>query len=153
MTTELGLEQLDNFAHRFWNDAGDKKIFAFHGAMGAGKTTIIIALCKAKGVTDIAGSPTFSIINEYAYVENGLQQQLFHIDLYRLKNGEEAVAAGVEEGLFSGAICFVEWPKIAPQLFDDAATHIVIVPLNDTVRVISILSATEFSAYRLKEDL
>jgi len=153
MIVTLSLDHLNDFATSFLNHVGNQKVFAFHGAMGAGKTTIISALCKAKGVEDVTGSPTFSIINEYAYVENGLQQQLFHIDLYRLKNGEEAIAAGVEECLFSGALCFIEWPERAPQLFDEDTTHLIITPADETTRVVRILSAAEFSAYTLTEHL
>ena len=81
--------------------------------MGAGKTTFIHALCTVRGVTDAIGSPTFSIINEYRY-KGG---KIYHIDLYRLKDEEEAIRAGVEDVLFSGEICLVEWPDRAPGIF------------------------------------
>ena len=153
MTVTLSLQHLADFANRFWNYVGDQTVFAFHGAMGAGKTTVISALCTAKGVEDVTSSPTFSIINEYGYVENGVQQQLFHIDLYRLKNGEEAVAAGVEECLFSGALCFIEWPEIASQLFDEDTTHLIITPSDETTRIVRILSAAGFTTHTLTEHL
>ena len=153
MIADVGLEQLDAFAIRFWKFVGDKNIFAFHGGMGAGKTTTISALCKAKGVEDVTGSPTFSIINEYAFMENGAHRQLFHIDLYRLKNMEEVIAAGVEDCLYSGALCFVEWPEKAPGLFDEQTVHVVIEVVNEQQRVIKILSATEFDSYTFAEQL
>ena len=81
--------------------------------MGAGKTTFIHALCDVKGVTDTVGSPTFSIINEYRYPGG----RIFHIDLYRLKDEEEAVRTGVEDVLYSGDLCLVEWPDRAPGIF------------------------------------
>ncbi len=153
MTTQLDLNGLEKFAINFWPSVRGKKTFAFHGNLGAGKTTTIAALCRAIGVTDVIGSPTFSIINEYAFVENGEQKQLFHIDLYRLKSVEEVIAAGVEDCLYSDAICMVEWPEKAPELFDKHTTHVVIEPINEHVRQIKILSAAEFNVHRLTEQL
>src|SRR5215218_4612755 len=100
--------------------------------MGAGKTTLIAALCRAKGVQDAVSSPTFSIINEYAYTEHGVLKKLFHIDLYRLQDEAEILHAGVEDCIYNGAICFVEWPQKAPNLFDSQAVHVVIDVLNET---------------------
>ena len=116
------LSDIKDMAARFWKAIGDKKIIAFHGHMGAGKTTFIHALCEVKGVKDVVGSPTFSIINEY-YFPSG---KIFHIDLYRLKDEEEAIRAGVEDCLYSDHICFVEWPEIAPGLFPNNTVHVFI---------------------------
>ena len=102
--------------------------------MGAGKTTIINTLCHYKGTKDATGSPTFSIINEYSYTENGEPRKLFHIDLYRLKNEEEVMQAGVEDCVYSGSVCMVEWAEKAPHLFDDQAVHVFIEPLSETER-------------------
>jgi len=118
MNVQLTLAGLDTFANAFWNAVGGARVFAFEGPMGAGKTTIIEALCRAKGVKDVMGSPTYSIINEYAYTENGVEKLVYHMDLYRLNDEEEVVRAGVEDAVYSGAICFVEWPQKAPFLFD-----------------------------------
>ena len=136
MTTQVALAQLHDFAQVFWKEAGGARVFAFHGQMGVGKTTTIAALAHAKGVTDVTGSPTFSIINEYDFIENGQPQRIFHIDLYRLKDWEEVVQAGIEDCVFSGAICFVEWPERAPELFDDDTIHVFIDPVNETHRSI-----------------
>ncbi len=141
MIEDVTLENLPLFADKFWTAVGDKTVFLFYGEMGAGKTTTINALCKAKGVTEPTSSPTFSIINEYSFEEKGQQKSLFHIDLYRLKSIEEAIAAGVEECIYSGAPCFIEWPEKAPELFDETALHITITPLTETVRRIHILPA------------
>jgi tRNA threonylcarbamoyladenosine biosynthesis protein TsaE len=97
-----------------------QKVFAFHGEMGAGKTTFIHALCDDRGVTDVVGSPTFSIINEYRYPGG----RIFHIDLYRLKDEEEALRAGVEDVLYSGDLCLVEWPDRAPGIFPPDTVHV-----------------------------
>src|ERR1700744_2761533 len=84
-------------AASLWQLFPSPTVFALHGAMGAGKTTFVHALCVAKGVTDTVGSPTFSIINEYRYPGG----RIYHIDLYRLKDEEEALRAGVEDVLNS----------------------------------------------------
>lgn len=110
----FSLDQIDQAARDFWQQAGHQKVFAFHAPMGTGKTTFIAALCRAKGVSQQAASPTFSLINEYRSVQGS---PIYHIDLYRLHDEEEARQAGVEEILFSGNICLVEWPERTPGIF------------------------------------
>src|SRR5271156_3379319 len=107
------LPEIDEMARVFWESFPGKKIFAFKGNMGAGKTSFINALCKDKNVLDTTGSPSFSIINEYGF-PGGI---IYHLDLYRLKDEEEAIRAGVEDCLCSGEICLVEWPDRAPGIF------------------------------------
>ena len=130
----VSIHDLDLFAQDFWKEAGTALVFAFHGQMGAGKTTIIEALCRAKGVKESMGSPTFSIINEYGFPDNGTERFIFHIDLYRLKDEEEVIQAGVEDCVYSGEICFVEWPEKAPLLFDDSAAHVYIETISESIR-------------------
>ncbi len=125
-------------AKDFWKETEGKTVFAFHGAMGAGKTTFIHALCDIKGVKDAVGSPTFSIINEYEYDCEGTKKILFHIDLYRLKDEEEALRAGVEDALFSGCICLVEWPEKAPGIFPDNTIHVYIELVDTKTRRLKI---------------
>ena len=134
MEVVISLQQLHDFAQVFWKQAGGARVFAFHGQMGAGKTTTIAALAQARGVKDITGSPTFSIINEYDFVENGLQHKIFHIDLYRLKDWEEVVQAGIEDCVYSDAICFIEWPERAAELFDENTVHVYIEPVDEMHR-------------------
>ena len=138
MQFEFDLEGIREAAEKFWQFAGDHYIIAFHGQMGAGKTTFIHALCAAKGVKDVVGSPTFSIINEYAYDCEGTKKVLFHMDLYRLKDEEEALRTGVEDALFSGHICLVEWPEKAPGIFPEDALHVYIELINSTTRRLKI---------------
>lgn len=138
MTFQVSLENIGQFASQFWEHFSSNKVFAVHGPMGAGKTTLITALCKSKGVHDIIGSPTFSIINEYSLTNDGKNETIYHIDLYRLKDQEEIVQAGVEDCIYSGAICFVEWPEKAPYLFEDDAVHIHIAPIDETRRTVEI---------------
>jgi tRNA threonylcarbamoyladenosine biosynthesis protein TsaE len=94
--------------------------------MGAGKTTFVHALCDAKGVRDPVGSPTFSLVNQYIFTENGEERTIYHIDLYRLEGEDEAIRAGIEDCLWSGAVCFVEWPERAPGLFPPGTLHVSI---------------------------
>jgi tRNA threonylcarbamoyladenosine biosynthesis protein TsaE len=138
MEFDVSLDQLDRFAEQFWERVKGARVFVFHGAMGAGKTTLITALCRNKGVEDTMGSPTFSIINEYAFHEKGSLQKLYHIDLYRLKDEEEVVQAGVEDCVYSGFICMVEWPEKAPHVFDADTIHVLIQPLSETRRRVGI---------------
>ena len=106
--------------------------------MASGKTTFIHALCDAKGVTDIVGSPTFAIINEYAYDYEGTKRVLFHIDLYRMKNEAEAIQAGVEDCLYSGYPCFVEWPDNAPGILPAETMHVHLETIDSQTRRLAI---------------
>lgn len=138
MEFQVFLNELKYFAEQFWKHAGEAKLFAFHGQMGAGKTTIINALCQCKGTKDATASPTFSIINEYNFNDDGEQKKIYHIDLYRLKNDEEIVRAGVEDCMYSGSVCMVEWAEKAPDLFDEKAVHIFIEPVTENERRVKI---------------
>ncbi len=87
----------------------DKRLFAFYGAMGAGKTTIIKAICEYLGATDLVSSPTFTLVNEY---RTGGGNSLYHIDFYRIKKTEEIFDFGIEEYFAGGSYCFMEWPEL-----------------------------------------
>lgn len=138
MNVAISLDELSSFAHRFWDYVGNTTVFLFYGEMGAGKTTLIEALCAAKGVKERMGSPTFSIINQYAYAENGQEKTIYHIDLYRLKDEEEIIQAGVEDCVYSGSICMIEWPQKAPGLFDNTAARVFLESVSDTQRRVKI---------------
>lgn len=133
MELRFQLEGIGTAADAFWQAFPTQTVFAFHGEMGAGKTTFIHALCLAKGVTDTVGSPTFSIINEYRYPGGSI----FHIDLYRLKDEEEAARAGVEDVLFSRELCLVEWPDRAPGIFPPDTIHLRLEALDRETRKIT----------------
>lgn len=150
---QITIDQLDQFAAAFWRHVNGAKVFLFHGQMGAGKTTTITALCQYKGVKDSISSPTFSIINEYSFQEGGQLRKIYHIDLYRLKDTEEMIAAGVEDCIYSGEICFVEWPQKAPDLFDENAVHVVIQAVDEQTRSIKILADKAFDARSMAEQL
>lgn len=138
MKFRFSLEEIDAFAHQFWTYVDGARVFAFHGQMGAGKTTIIEALCRDRGVREVMGSPTFPIINEYVYAEEGQEKIIYHIDLYRLKDEQEIVQAGVEDCVYSGALCFVEWPDKATHLFDVNTVHVFIEAVDVTGREVKI---------------
>ncbi len=133
MELRFQLQGIGEAAREFWQKYPLQRIFAFHGGMGAGKTTLIHALCLEKGVTDTVGSPTFSIINEYRYAAG----RIFHIDLYRLKDEEEAIRTGVEDVLYSGDLCLVEWPDRAPDIFPADTIHVWLEVLEPGMRKIT----------------
>jgi tRNA threonylcarbamoyladenosine biosynthesis protein TsaE len=135
MQLQCTLDNIRQTARRFWELVDGRKVIAFYGNMGAGKTTLIHALCDEKGVTSTVGSPTFSIINEYAFPGG----RLFHIDLYRLKDEEEAVRAGVEDCLYSGDICLVEWPARAEAIFPGDTVRVEIQVVDQATRNIQIM--------------
>lgn len=132
-----GLADLPAAAHRFMELIGDYTIFAFNGEMGAGKTTFIMELCRALGVEeDLAGSPSFSLINEYR--SDTTAELIYHFDLYRLESLAEAIDIGVEDYFDSGAVCLIEWPdRIADILPDDTVTVSITVD-SDGSRTIDI---------------
>ena len=122
MELEYQLENIEAAAVRLLSVIDGNAVIAFSGDMGAGKTTFIHALCRALGVTENMSSPTFSIINEYQSPSG----PIYHIDLYRCRSAEEVIRAGVEDCLFSGNRCFVEWPSVAFGIFppETLAAHI-----------------------------
>lgn len=131
-------EQLSEFARQFWAAVGGAKVFAFYGPMGAGKTTVITSICKSKGVPGAIASPTFSIINEYVFAENGSEKKIYHMDLYRLNSMEEVIQAGVEDCIYSGELCMVEWPEKAPELLPSGTVSVFIEPVSENSRRIKV---------------
>jgi tRNA threonylcarbamoyladenosine biosynthesis protein TsaE len=130
------LTEIDQIARVFWDVFPNKKIYAFQGNMGAGKTSFIRALCDQKKVKETVGSPTFSIINEYSS-PSGI---IYHLDLYRLKDEEEAIRAGVEDCLYSGEICLVEWPDRAPGIFPADTLGVKLEMLDPNTRKLQVPS-------------
>lgn len=121
MNVYFNLAEIKPVAQQLWQQFAKNKVWAFHGAMGAGKTTFVYALCSYLKVTDAVTSPTFAIINEYRSPVAG---SIYHMDWYRLKDEEEAMQAGVEDCLLSGCLCFIEWPEKAAGLLSNDCLHI-----------------------------
>ena len=94
-----------------------KRVFAFEGKMGAGKTTFIKHICEALGTQDVVNSPTFANVNVNEIAHGN---ELYHFDCYRIKDVREAMDLGAEEYLYSGNYCFIEWAEmIEPLLPND----------------------------------
>lgn len=111
------LANIGNAAHQFWQYAHQYRVLAFSGELGAGKTTFIHALCEMLGVTDAVSSPTFALINEYHFSNEGKDQTIYHMDWYRLRDAEEAIQAGMEDCLLQKEnYSLIEWPEKAREL-------------------------------------
>ncbi len=117
------------------------QVMAFYGEIGAGKTALIQALCRQLGVEEEVSSPTFSLVNEYEYRRQGddSPHPVFHMDLYRLKDIDEALNIGIEEYLYSGAYCFIEWPGLIEALLPEDTVRIKLEIIGDSSRKILIL--------------
>ncbi|MDR3143192.1 MAG: tRNA (adenosine(37)-N6)-threonylcarbamoyltransferase complex ATPase subunit type 1 TsaE [Tannerellaceae bacterium] len=113
---------------------GENAVFAFHGNMGAGKTTFIKAICEELGVTDVINSPTFAIINEYRSETSG--EFIYHFDFYRINKRSEAEDLGAGDYFYSGALCFIEWPEKIEELLPEDAVHISITENPDGSRTV-----------------
>ncbi|HEX2683387.1 MAG TPA: tRNA (adenosine(37)-N6)-threonylcarbamoyltransferase complex ATPase subunit type 1 TsaE [Ferruginibacter sp.] len=131
MEVNFSLQQIRSTATALLHDMAGHTVFAFHGEMGAGKTTFIHALCEVMGVQDVVTSPTFSLINQYRTNDN---KTVYHMDLYRIRDEQEAINAGIEDCLYSGEICLVEWPEKAGDIFPDDTVHITISSVDDNTR-------------------
>ncbi|HSD07243.1 tRNA (adenosine(37)-N6)-threonylcarbamoyltransferase complex ATPase subunit type 1 TsaE [Flavobacterium sp.] len=129
MTITFSIEQLASVAQQIL-DQNPSKVILFNGEMGVGKTTLIKQLCKTLGVTEATSSPTFSLVNEYQTLNN---QTIYHFDFYRLKKETEALDMGVEDYLYSGNWCFIEWSEKIENL----------IPLQHTTITIELLPSGE----------
>jgi tRNA threonylcarbamoyladenosine biosynthesis protein TsaE len=126
----FSLAEIDAVAEKILAE-NPKKILLFNGSMGVGKTTLIKSLAKKLGVTDATSSPTFSLVNEYQISTN---QYIYHFDVYRLKSEMEALDMGIDEYLYSGNWCFIEWPENIPNLIPEEHSTITIEQLPDGKR-------------------
>lgn len=134
---EIKITSLDNIqdaARTFIDQMGDRKVFAFYGHMGAGKTTFIKALCEAMGVEDVITSPTFSLVNDYTD-RNG--NSIYHFDFYRIKKLEEVYDMGYEDYFYSGSLCLMEWPELIEELLPEDAVKVTITEQPDGARQVA----------------
>lgn len=131
------IDDLDRAAEEFVEIMGDETVYAFYGEMGAGKTTFINALSRALGVEqDATGSPSFSIINEYR--SDTTAELIYHFDLYRLENLEEAFDIGVEDYFDSGALCLLEWPERIEDILPDDTVKVDLKVLDNGSRELTV---------------
>ena len=129
------ISRLPEAAAEFIREMGGRKVFAFYGEMGAGKTTFIAEICRQLGVSDDSGSPTFSIVNEY---RSGAGEPIYHFDFYRIEDPEEALDLGAEEYFYSGDLCLIEWPERIGNLLPEDATEVEIRVESDGSRTVKI---------------
>jgi tRNA threonylcarbamoyladenosine biosynthesis protein TsaE len=129
------IDEIGAAAKEFVAAMGDRTVFAFYGKMGAGKTTFIKAVCEELGVEDVINSPTFAIVNEYV---DGNGSPVYHFDFYRIKNMQEVMDMGYEDYVYSGNVCFMEWPELIENLLPDDAVKVVIEEETDGSRTVKL---------------
>ncbi len=134
------LKDLDHAALQILTFAGNRKKFALTGEMGTGKTTLVKSICQQLGTKEIATSPTFSIINEYAYMDAlGQQSTICHIDLYRLHRIEDVINIGIEDYLYNEYYCFIEWPQLIVPLLPTDIVQVELELLENSHRKLVLL--------------
>ncbi|MGA2405774.1 MAG: tRNA (adenosine(37)-N6)-threonylcarbamoyltransferase complex ATPase subunit type 1 TsaE [Bacteroidales bacterium] len=126
---------LSSASKKLLKHSGEKKLFAFYGSMGAGKTTIIKAICKVLGAVDIISSPTFTLVNEYRTSGGEI---LYHIDFYRIRKQEEVYDFGIEEYLTGDSYCFMEWPELVENILPAETIRIRVTVDDNEQRCLSI---------------
>ena len=137
-STTIKIENLQNYpaaAKEFIDAMEGRRIFAFYGSMGTGKTTLIKSICEAMGVEDAINSPTFAIVNEY---EDREGETIYHFDFYRIQSIAEVYNMGYEEYLYSDAYCFIEWPELIEELLPEETTKVYINEESDGTRTVTI---------------
>jgi tRNA threonylcarbamoyladenosine biosynthesis protein TsaE len=116
-------------------ETGNRRIVAFYGKMGAGKTTVIKEICRQIGVADTVSSPTFAIVNEY-HRTNG--NPVFHFDFYRINKIDEAYDLGYEEYFYGNNLCLIEWAEKIEQILPDDAVKVKIEVIDSDRRIITV---------------
>ena len=128
------IEDIDRAAEEFLRKIGDRKLVAFFAPMGAGKTTFTTAICRALGVTDPVGSPTCAIVNEYMRADG---EPMYHFDFYRINKLSEAMDIGLDDYLYSGCLCIMEWPENIEELLPEDTLRVDILVNPDGSRTLS----------------
>lgn len=128
-------DQLPGLAKEFLDNYGHNKIFAFDAEMGTGKTTFINVVLAAMGIKETEGSPTYSLVNVY---DSPMFGRVYHMDVYRLKSEEEALDFGIEEMLYGGGICLIEWPEKIAGLLPENTIWVYIRKNDDETRTFTI---------------
>ena len=133
------LNEIAEIANLVLDIADEDNVIVFEGEMGSGKTTLIKAICIELGVEDATSSPTYALINEYQIDDD----TIYHMDLFRLKDVDEAIDIGIEDYLHSDALCLVEWPEVVEEVLPIHYTRVSIEMIDPALRKIRI-SKTSF---------
>jgi tRNA threonylcarbamoyladenosine biosynthesis protein TsaE len=129
------LDDLPQAAQALLDRLAGRRVVAFYGAMGAGKTTLIRAVCEQSGVEDNVSSPTFSIVNEYRTAGG---ERIFHFDFYRIERPAEVFDLGYEEYFYSGDRCLIEWPEKIEGLLPEGTARVFIEVDGDGSRRVAV---------------
>lgn len=140
LVKDFSKDQLPAIATQLLEFMNSYHLVTFTGELGAGKTTLISAICETIGVSDKVSSPTYSLINQYSGTINNNVVQIYHIDLYRLKSEEEVFQAGIEDILNSAQICFVEWPERIPDWTGQKRLEVHLTASSPDMRHIEVFS-------------
>lgn len=115
------IEELNEVAQRFIRHYPEGGVFELRGHMGAGKTTLVKAICNELGLKQTS-SPTFALVNVY----KNDRHMVYHFDLYRLKSLEEALDFGFDEYLDEAGYIFIEWPDVVEDILPEDTRLITI---------------------------
>jgi tRNA threonylcarbamoyladenosine biosynthesis protein TsaE len=102
-------DELREWGWRFGRVTKPPVVVTIAGDLGAGKTTLVQAICRGYGVTEDVTSPTFALVHRYA----APRSVVFHLDLYRLRDPEELTNLGWDEMIAEDALILIEWPERA----------------------------------------
>lgn len=134
---DASAESLEKAAKEIVNLLGYSNVVTFTGELGAGKTTLISAICRILGVDgEETSSPSFALVNEYRSETSA--ELIYHFDLYRLKNLAEALDLGLEDYLDCGALCLIEWPQVAEDVLPEDAVNVEITVNDDKSRRVTV---------------
>jgi tRNA threonylcarbamoyladenosine biosynthesis protein TsaE len=134
------IDTIDDVAKSVIASVTSKTILVY-GDMGSGKTTLIKSLVKQLGSLDEVSSPTYSLVNEYE-IKNDL---IYHFDLYRVKDMEEAYNFGIEDYLYSGHWVIIEWPQVIEGIIPDGFNRIDLTINDNKSRNIALNLKTDFN--------
>lgn len=128
-----GLSSIEDAASELIEQIGGRKVVAFYGEMGAGKTTLISEICRQLGVNEKVCSPSFAIVNVYKTDDN---KPIYHFDFYRIRKIEEAYDFGYEEYFYSGDLCLIEWPELVEELLPEDTLRLEIMAIDQNIRIV-----------------
>ncbi len=130
------LDDLKRAAKILLKEANTQKKWCLYGTLGSGKTSLIQAICQCLEVQEPVTSPTYSLVNEYLYLDakDKKERSIYHLDLYRLKNIEEAIDIGIEEYLYNDFYCFIEWPEVIEPILPKEVVKINLEITADPIR-------------------